>query len=285
MQKLYDFSSHYMSVDVTQEVSVIHMDIHGDNFMRFGGKLRLIDFGQALIYSPGQDELTRAHEIVNYDRNNHNLYFQNAGAIEDKKRTYNQDAGSWKKYIEDWQKAYSIAPIVQLCQGCSRQYPAGLSIKECYRCGSKKIVNSKLRRADIEATAKLKGVSPSMIGGNNPYADGKVLAVNPQQYGCIVLTAVLIKEIWSASEAGTDKGMGGGAARAIMNVEVYSRARSGQYKFKEEAQSGMVEVLLLWYDEMMRRLFDGEGFTAKDAVTFFGGNRSSTPTRSRRHSI
>jgi hypothetical protein len=284
LRKLYEFSQHYLTVDITQDVSVLHLDIHGENLMRFGGKLRLIDFGQALIFSPGQQESVRGATPVAYSKNNKDLYFQNDSFLEGKQAFYDQDRGSWKKYIDDWQQAYRVAPQVQLCQGCNRQYPMGLDIKECLRCGSKKIVPAKLREADINGTAKLKGVSPGSIG-DNPYANGTVNSVDPQQYGCIVLTAVLIKEIWAAAEHGRNLGMGGKAARSIVNVNVYSQARLGMHLFKGEAQAGVVQVLLLWFDEMMRRLFDGEPFSARDAVTFFGGNRGSQPSRQRRHSV
>ena len=100
-----------------------------------------------------------------------------------------------------------------------------------------------------------------------------------------MLTAVLIKEIWAATESGRDLGMGGGAARAIMNVNVYSKARQGFHQFEGQSQAGVVGLLLQWFDEMMRRLFDGERFTAKDAVLFFGGVRGAQPSRQRRHSV
>jgi hypothetical protein len=284
LAKLYEYSKNYMTVHVTQDVSVLHLDIHGENLMRFAGKLRLIDFGQALIFSPGQQEAVRAAKPVTYDKTNPDLYFQNDSFLEGKKAFHDESKGSWKRYIDDWQQAYRVAPEVLLCQGCSRQYPASLIIKECFRCGSKKIVTAKLRQVDIEATARLKGVSPGKIG-DNPYANGTVGSVNPQQYGCIVLTAVLIKEVWAASEKGRDLGMGGKAAPAIMNVNVYSQARSGMHLFKGEGQAGVVQLLLMWFDEMMRRLFDGETFSARDAVSFFGGNRSTQPSRTRRHSV
>jgi len=70
-----------------------------------------------------------------------------------------------------------------------------------------------------------------------------------------------------------------------MNVEVYSKARRAFHQFKGEGQAGVVQLLLLWFDEMMRRLFDGEKFTARDAVLFFGGNRGTQPSRHRRHSV
>ncbi|MFP4032827.1 MAG: hypothetical protein ACLFRG_13860 [Desulfococcaceae bacterium] len=284
LQKLYDYSRHYMDVHVTQDVSVLHLDIHGENLMRFGGKLRLIDFGFAQIFSPSQGAEVRKAKPVKYDRNNVNLYFQHADFLEDKKSSYDPSEGTWKKYIDDWQQAYREAPEVQRCGGCGRQYPVGLKIEECFRCGSKKIETAKLRRADIEGLARLKGVSPGTIG-DNPYAHGTVASVDPQQYGCVVLTAVLIKEIWTATEKGRDLGMGGKPARAILNVNVYSLARKGFHRFKGEAQASVVRILLLWFDEMMRRLFDREPFTARDAVKFFGGHRESRPSRHRRHSV
>lgn len=282
--RLENYSKHHMNVDVTQDVSVLHLDIHGENLMRFDGKLRLIDFGVAMLYSSTQDQLVRDTVPLAYDRNNQDLYFQDPGLLEGKKSYYDKDKGSWQKYIADWQKAYREAPEVQVCQGCKRQYPAGLKIAECYRCGSKKIVPAKLRRADIRGIANLKGVSPGTIG-DNPYANGTVTAVNPKEYACIVLTAVLIKEVWCATEGGRDLGMGGSVARAVVNTEVYSKARSGQHKFSSQPQSGIISLLLSWFDEMMRRLFDGEEFTARDAVKFFGGVTGSSPSRQRRHSV
>ena len=50
LDKVYQFSKNYMSVDVAQDVSVLHMDVHGENMMRFDGKLRFIDFGTAMIF-------------------------------------------------------------------------------------------------------------------------------------------------------------------------------------------------------------------------------------------
>lgn len=58
------------------------------------------------------------------------------------------------------------------------------------------------------------------------------------------------------------------------------------YKFAQsENQSDMVSLLLSWYDDMMRRLFDGEPFTARDAVTYFGGGAGVSGNRMRRHSV
>lgn len=282
--KLQNFGHHHIGVELTQDVSVLHLDIHGENLMRFGGKLRLIDFGVAMLYSPGQDQMVRDATPILYDRDNPLLYLQDPSLLEGKKAYYDQDKGSWQEYISNWQKAFRQAPEVIKCEGCQRQYPPALKMTECYRCGSKKLVPAKLRRADIEATARLKGVSPGIIG-DNPYATGKVNQVNPKQYACVVMTAVLIKEIWCAVEAGHDLGMGGGAARAIRNVEVYPKARVGLHQFSNQPQSTIVGLLLLWFDEMMRRLFDGEDFDAKDAVKFFGGTTGSAPSRQRRHSV
>ncbi|WP_321929165.1 serine/threonine-protein kinase [Paraburkholderia guartelaensis] len=284
LRKLYEFSRHYMTVDVTQDVGVLHLDIHGGNLMRFGGKLRLIDFGIAMIFSPGHEEMVRSANPLAYIRTNPNLYFQAESLLESKKDFYDQQKGSWKKYIDDWQQAYRVAPELQLCESCNRWYPAGVDIKQCQRCHSKKIVTVKLRESQINAVAKYKGVSPGTIG-DNPYAHCTVTSVNPQEYGCIVLTAVLIKEIWAATEHGRNLGMGGGLARDIVNVNVYSQARRGMHLFKGESQAGVVQILLAWFDEMMRRLFDGESFSARDAVTFFGGTRGSQASRQRRHSV
>jgi hypothetical protein len=286
MQTAYEFAKNYMSVEVTQDVSVLHLDIHGENLMRFNGRLRLIDFGMASIYNPNQSEMWRRVKTPRYDKTDPDLYIHEPDIYEDKKQFVDPEKGSWKKYITNWQQSYREAPEVLLCQGCKRQYPVSLVMTECYRCGSKKLEKAKLRKADMEAHARLKGVSPGEIG-DNPYANGSVKHVNPQQYGCIVLTAVLIKEVWAATEAGRDLGMGGKAARFIVNVEVYSKARKGLHTFKGAAAgtAGLIELLLMWFDEMMRRLFDGQAFTALDAVRFFGAARTTPVSRQRRHSV
>ena len=215
---------------------------------------------------------------------NSNLYLQNQDMP--KREYHDPKTKSWRTYIQNWQKAYREAPEVQVCRSCNRQYPAGLTISECLKCGSKKIETAPLRRSDIQALANVKGVSPGTIG-DNPYAHGSVTTVTAQQYGCIVLTAVLIKEVWAATEGGRDLGMGGQRAPLILNVEAYGKARAGLHTFKAAApgSGSLIDLLLLWYDEMMRRLFDGETFTARDAVTFLGGERFTPASRGRRHSI
>jgi hypothetical protein len=280
--KIYDFGRNYIGVELTQDVSVLHLDIHGENLMRFDGKLRLIDFGLTFLFDPNQAKEWRKAKMVPYDRNNPNLYFQYDDFS--KQPRYDPSNSSWDRYIKGWQKAYRVAPEVLVCRACNRQYPAGLGITECLRCGSKKIETAKLRKADIEGTARLKGVSPGTIG-DNPYANKSVSAVDPREYGCIVLTAVLIKEVWAATEKGRDLGMGGTVARSIVNVDVYSQARKGLHTFKAAAPEAgrLVELLLLWFDEMMRRLFDGEEFSARDAVKFFGGVATQA-SRERRQS-
>jgi hypothetical protein len=287
LETCYNYGKNYMNVDVTQDVAVLHLDIHGENLMRFNGRLRLIDFGMALVHNPSQGEGWRDATPKPYDRNNEQLYYQVDSVVEDHKRYEDHTRGKWKEYITKWQQAYRVPPDVIVCQGCQRQYPSGMKLTECFRCGSKKLVSAKLRQADVKGLANLKGVSPASIG-DAPYAGRSVSSVNAQQYGCVVLTAVLIKEIWAATE-GTkgDLGMGKRAARSVLNEEAYPLARQGLHKFKAAAgeSSGLVELLLLWYDEMMFRLFDNEKFGPEDAVRFFGGGRTTKASRERRHSV
>jgi len=51
LRKSYAFSRYYMADDVAQDVGVLHVDIHGENLARFDGKLTLIDYGLALVFS------------------------------------------------------------------------------------------------------------------------------------------------------------------------------------------------------------------------------------------
>lgn len=51
-------------------------------------------------------------------------------------------------------------PKVRLCKGCGRQYPLGLTMSECMRCGSKNLVTETLRQQDVEALARLHRITP-----------------------------------------------------------------------------------------------------------------------------
>jgi len=99
------------------------------------------------------------------------------------------------------------------------------------------------------------------------------------------MTVVLIKEIWAAIERGRDLGMGGKPANMIPNIKVYSLARRGLHFIKDEPQAALIDVLLLWFDEMMRRLCEGEPFSARDAIGFLGGTGGLIESRRRRRSI
>jgi hypothetical protein len=80
--------------------------------------------------------------------------------------------------------------------------------------------------------------------------------------------------------------MGRRAAKSILNEDAYPLARKGLHNYKVAAgeTGGVIELLLLWFDEMMFRLFDGEKFAPQDAVRFFGGGRTTKASRERRHS-
>ena len=270
LETVEHYARHFMEVELTQEVSVLHLDIHGGNMMRFDGRLRLIDFGKALLYSPDIVQPLGQVKPQSFAKEKFNKNNYLTGTIEDAKVFTDPDGGSAKKYIADW-RGYAATPIVKLCKGCNRQHPDLPSIVECSACGSKKIVRDRLRRVDLENNAKLKKVSvESLLVG--PYKTAKVPAMTPAQYGCIVLTAVLIKEAWVAMdrEGKLDTGIPKNAS-GIENVLVYSTARRLMPKLRAASpgQALLIELLLLWFDEMMRRLFAGEDFNAHDAVRYF----------------
>ena len=287
LQSVFDYSKNYVSTDIAADVSVFHGDIHGDNLMRFNGRLRLIDFGVALIFTDNGDKWRQTPDRA-WNMQSPTLYIEDPGKVADQKAYRDPTKGTIHNYIAEWKKWYREAPGVIVCGGCNRQYPEGMDLKTCMACGSSNLKAAKLRRADMKATANLKDVSPGSVGVN-PYADANVPGITPQQYGCMVLTAVLIKEIWCATEAGgKDLGMGGRRAIAVLNHEVYGLARNSLHTFKDESAStgGVIEILLFWFDEMMRRLFRAESFTARDAVRYFGaGARGAQPSRTRRHSM
>ncbi|MBK7757938.1 MAG: hypothetical protein IPI35_16375 [Deltaproteobacteria bacterium] len=264
------YARHFMEVELTQEVSVLHLDIHGGNMMRFNGRLRLIDFGKALLYSPDVVQGLAKLELQPFAKEKFNKDDYLTGTIEDSKMYTDPESGSPAKYIADW-RGYAAAPMVRLCKGCNRQHPDLLSVVECMACGSKNIVRERIRRVDLENNAKLKKVPvDSLLVG--PYKTAKVPSLTPSQYGCIVLTAVLIKETWVAMDREGKLNTGiGKNAKGIENVVIYSTARKLMPKLRAASpgQALLIELLLLWFDEMMRRLFAGEPFGAADAVRYF----------------
>lgn len=264
------YNRHHMEVDIVQDVGILHLDIHGENLMRFNGRLRLIDFGQALLYAPDTVKALGKVEEPDYQemRFKRNLY--QVGSVEGAKYFTDPSGGTAAKYIEDW-RGYTATPTVKVCQSCNRQYPDLQSFTECMACGAKPLAKAKLRRADMESLAKLKKVKvETLLTG--PFKSAQVPDLSPAQYGCMVLTIVLIKEMWAKEESKGQLNTGFGAnATQVVNVEVYSTARRLLPKLKAAHASCamMVELLLFWYDEMMRRLFAGEPFAAADAVRYF----------------
>jgi hypothetical protein len=228
LRRSYAFSRHYMAQDMAQDVGVLHTDIHGGNLTRIGGKLRLIDYGLAMVFDERQHHRIRSAVPVADNRDNQNLYLQKASLLSEKQAFYDpRERTTWRRYIEEWQRAI----------------------------------------------------------GDGRYACRPPLFVDSRQYGCVELTVVLIKEIWAAIECGRDLGMGGGPATMIPNIKVYAQARRGMPRIKESPQAAIIELLLQWFDEMMRRIIDGEPFSAADAIRFFGSADGSQASRLRRHSV
>jgi hypothetical protein len=228
LRKSYAFSRHYMAHDIAQEVGVLHTDIHGGNLTRIGGKLRLIDYGLAMVFDERQQHRIRSAVPIADSRDNRSLYLQKSSLLRERKAFYDpRERTTWRRYLEEWQQAI----------------------------------------------------------GDGRYACGTAPFVDPQQYGCVVLTVVLIKEIWAAIERGRDLGMGGEPAGMIPNIKVYAQARRGMSRIKDSSQATIIEILLEWFDEMMRRIIDGEPFSALDAIRFLGGTDGSQASRLRRHSV
>lgn len=284
LESIYDYQLNHIQTELTQRVAVLHLDMHGGNFMRFGGKLRLIDFGMAMLFNPDTVKKMGTVKLPSWDKlkKNPNLYLINEAAIEDQGRYIDPQGRTPSKFIEDWRR-YQTIPTVLCCKGCNRQYPQGLPLTECWACGSKNLRPEKLRRADIETLARLKGVKPDdIISG--PYVDKVVPDFNPEAYGCMVLTLVLIKEIWTAVERKLDAELGLGEkakkyeARWIINSEVYGLARRNLTKFKTANREAafLVELLLMWYDHFMEQLYEGNCLTAKDAVRYFDRGKTAT---------
>ncbi|MBK9368946.1 MAG: hypothetical protein IPN01_22045 [Deltaproteobacteria bacterium] len=88
-----------------------------------------------------------------------------------------------------------------------------------------------------------------------------------------MLTAVLIKRTWVAMDREGKLNTGiGKNAKGIENVVIYSTARKLMPKLRAASpgQALLIELLLLWFDEMMRRLFAGEAVRG-------GGRRALFP--------
>lgn len=277
LDRIQNYAQNHMKVHVTQDVGVLHLDIHGGNLMRFNGKMRFIDFGMAFVYNPNTvEKIGRIKEKPwSEQRNDPHLYAQ-SNMIADSRDYSNPGRGSAERYIEDWKSGYRVPPTVWVCRACKKQYPNVDVYTECFACGSKKVERASLRSDDVESLAKLNNKDPFDLLVQ-PHKDSKVKRITPVQYGCIVLTAVLIKQIWSAAQVKEqmDFGLGEDAAR-IMNVNVYSQARRLFPRFQRAApgHSLLIGLLLSWFDEMMLRLIKGDLFTAKDALRYFDRGRT-----------
>jgi serine/threonine protein kinase len=278
LSNIQEFGQRYMKIHLTQDVGLIHLDIHGGNMMRFKGRLRFIDFGLAMLYDPNTVEKYKRVKLKTYEQNRNNPEYYLQSETGDNARGFiDPEGGSPKKYLDDWKKSYGVSPTVWVCRACNKQYPNVDKYTECFACGSKKVEKAPLRKVDLESLAKLQKKDPFDLLVR-PHKDAKFKRISPVQYGCIVLTAVLIKEIWAAVQYKEKMDFGlGQVAKFIQNVNVYSQARRLFPRFRMAAPESalLIGLLLAWFDEMMLRLLKGDLFTARDAVRYFdrGGSR------------
>ncbi|MBK9368947.1 MAG: hypothetical protein IPN01_22050 [Deltaproteobacteria bacterium] len=157
------YARHFMEVELTQEVSVLHLDIHGGNMMRFNGRLRLIDFGKALLYSPDVVQGLAKLELQPFAKEKFNKDDYLTGTIEDSKMYTDPEAAAPRNTSPTGEG--TRGPHGATCKGCNRQHPDLLSVVECMACGSKNIVRERIRRVDLENNAKLKKVSVDSLPG------------------------------------------------------------------------------------------------------------------------
>lgn len=278
LHSLENYSQNHMQVHLTQDIGLLHLDIHGGNLMRFNGRMRFIDFGMALVYNPKTVErFGRIKERPWAELRRDPEFYLVSNQVEDSLKFSDPTRGSAEAYISDWRSAYGVMPKVKVCRACSRQHPDLSSITKCLFCDSTKLELADLRKVDLESLAKIKG-KDSFDLLVRPYKDATVARITPVQYGCIVLTAVLIKEIWAAVQKKKNMDFGlGTEAKAIVNVNVYSKARRLFPRFRAAAPESalLIGLLLSWFDVMMKKLFAGDLFTALDAVKYFdrGGSR------------
>jgi serine/threonine protein kinase len=277
LDRIQNYSQNHMKVHITQDVGVLHLDVHGGNLMRFNGKMRFIDFGMALVYNPNTvEKFGRIKQAPWSEQRSDPHLYAHSNMIDDSLNYSDPNRGSAERYIEDWKSGYRVAPTVWVCRACKKQYPNVDLYTECFACGSKNVERASLRSDDIKSLARLNGKDPFDLLVQ-PHKDSTVKRITPVQYGCIVLTAVLIKQIWSAAQVKEmmDFGLGEDAA-SITNVNVYSKARRLFPQFQRAAPgySLLIGLLLSWFDEMMLRLIKGDLFTAKDALRYFDRGRT-----------
>lgn len=284
LHTLHHYTSHYTKVELTSNVELVHLDIHPGNMMMFNGRLRLIDFGKSVIVSTSNIEKVKTKTLDAFASHH-------VGTV---KEMMNEDGTSLGNYVANWKSTLEkVNPEVLLCKGCGRQYAQGSKMTECYRCGSKKLEPARLRDEDMVGIAKLKGVDPKTLKVDDPRLAKEVQAIKPEQYLCLVLTVNMLKT-WIGISRTIAKHTGVGN----LNTSVYGDARKALPDIKQKAPQSaiLVELLLLWFDEMMNHLLTGKPYTALDAVKYFdpsgnilsklkGGKVSSSPSRGRSQSV
>ncbi len=98
---LEDYAHKNVNVHLTDKVGLLHLDIHGENLMRFDNKVRLIDFGQFLLYST--DFLARSATAQETD-------YHWGVSMRMIKEASNNDGGVWGGYLDNWRDhAHNIA--------------------------------------------------------------------------------------------------------------------------------------------------------------------------------
>lgn len=263
LHTLHNYDTFYTTVELTQRVELAHLDIHPGNMMMFNGRLRLIDFGNSFLYS--KDRPVRHFE--------QDLPSDASPHLREAKGILDRKTANIHNYVADWKATLpKLKPSITLCNGCQRQFPTALKLRECMACGSRNLVTAPIRINTLEGLAKLKNVSVESLMLDDPRTTLKLPPFVPEQYLCLVLNVNLLKSYlgWTRKTLGFKTFISG------QNIATYSQSLKTLPIMAEQHPGAalLVRLLLAWHDEMMNRLLTGVPYTALDAVKFLDPNGS-----------
>ncbi|MFM7200938.1 MAG: hypothetical protein ACKO6N_09130 [Myxococcota bacterium] len=130
LHTLHNYEKFYTKTDLTQQVELVHLDIHPGNMMMFKGRLRLIDFGNSFLYT--KDRALSFFEQPLPDGASPQLH----GA----KGIVDRNTANILNYVKDWKSTLPVSmPNITLCQDCQREYPLALKVTTCMACGSQNL--------------------------------------------------------------------------------------------------------------------------------------------------
>lgn len=258
LHTLHNYERFYTTVELTQQLELVHLDIHPGNMMMFKGRLRLIDFGNSFLYV--KDSPLGFFQQPLPDGSSPHLH----GA----KGILDRNTANILNYVNDWKSTLpGVLPNITLCQGCRRQYPLALKITTCMACGSKNLETAPSSKTTLEGLAKLKQVPVESLMLKDPRVALQLPPFKPEQYICLVLTVTLLKtHIGGSRKTKIFEGFVTG-----QNITTYSESLKTLPYMKQAFPEAalLVRLLLSWYDVMMNRLLNGEPYTALDAVKYF----------------